>query len=298
MIMIEGPNKVGKSTLRKDLLEILGFHGYFEKCNWPGATVKHQEYFADRMTSGIETSKSAVAVWDRAWPSNFIYRQLLPDRPEAYPLESAVMAEIDFGLPMQTIGNGIILNRSEPFERDTEDPEVPFEKEVELYLEYGKRFPHWKIIDISNYSRSDIYGLAKLLAYTALKRLSESDKQLWPPRITGNLQSELLIVGPGLYNEDKSKRPLDNKAGNELLVTLGPLATIPAYTYVQAVNPAKLNSFPLVIALGNKAYTWARYYIRAEQVIQLPIPRLLAEADVTFIQKTIATIAKRRNSNA
>lgn len=189
--------------------------------------------------------------------------------------------EIEFGLPMQFMGQGIILSRGKLSDKEAE---------------YVKRFPHWRVIDTTGFTKADIMALApQLIAeYTTRWEWNEKYDRLLnrckPPAIVGNPKSPVLFVAPATRKTGELQAPFIYKSGLELLSRIGDDATKVAMTTQGAVNPAYLKHFRLAFAFGAKASTWARYYARITEVVSLPAVHSVSDEEVEFITKSILSI--------
>jgi hypothetical protein len=187
-------------------------------------------------------------------------------------------AEIEFGLPMQFMGQGIILNRVKK--------EVP----------YVERFPHWRVISTHGFTKADYAALANTLVTDYLNDASwdlRHDRlavECKPPAIVGNPKSPVLFVAPATRKTGEFQAPFIYKSGLELLSRIGDDVTKVAMVAQDSVNPAYLKHFRLAFAFGAKASTWARYYARITEVVSLPAVHNVSDEEVEFIIKSIQSI--------
>lgn len=291
MIVIEGPNNVGKTLIVNELKEILASAHFPELKFYASADM--QEYFRDHITVAQNNHPEFITVWDRSWVSNYIYNRLLPDRGEKNPITDAFIGELEYGTTMQALGQGYIILRAENFGPDDTYPELDYQKELLAYSQYAKRFPHWKVLRVDGYTKADMARLAKQIAADYMKEASELRilRQLAayckPPDFLGNPYSKVLLVAPHARGNNP---PFMYKSGLELLSRIGDSAVKCCMVSVGAVNPAYLRDFDIAFAFGTKASTWARYYARITEVVAMPQVHSVTDPEIAFISKSINSI--------
>lgn len=133
-ILLEGPEKVGKSSLARSLVErsrsldVDAVHvssRYHAKLNL--------RVYWDVLMLGKRRDLLVVA--DRAWVSEVVYSKLLGRRS---PIYSAEHAERLFGAAMGAVGIGVILappRRRAPL--DESDLQIPYNRESTAFIQYG-----------------------------------------------------------------------------------------------------------------------------------------------------------------
>lgn len=141
LIIIDGPEKVGKSTLIRRLAE---------KCRPLHAVVVASRYPSDfdasifRDAVRLGARSDTVVVMDRAWPSDVVYSALVRHSDAAVP---DVWYEWTLGLAAMTLGVRLVLappTRLAPL--DLVDHVVDYDVERAAFVQYAKRWA-WDVVD-------------------------------------------------------------------------------------------------------------------------------------------------------
>ncbi len=145
LVIIDGPEKAGKSTLIQALVEHLRRTGReAESIHW-GRMDSDDRVYSSYVMNHVLTNK--IWVWDRGWPSEHVYGVLL--NRDRRMRDNPWIGEWLHGRATQTNGVRIILTGPSPEElsnlRDESDHLVDPRKEQELYAWYGNAFK-WKVI--------------------------------------------------------------------------------------------------------------------------------------------------------
>jgi hypothetical protein len=161
MIVISGPEKVGKTTLCKKLVTMAGWAGLdADYVHFSGATPVTQA----SIDAAITSSKDML-IWDRSWACGVVYQALgIPQKPEAILAEGEKL----FGRLCRSIGTTIILvedYRKLEQRRTPDDLPIPPLDEVVAYTNYGYA-NSWSVKEAP--LRSDLDEFAWLILTNAL----------------------------------------------------------------------------------------------------------------------------------
>lgn len=145
LVIIDGPEKAGKTTLIAELVSHLRRTGReAESIHW-GRMDSDDRIYSPYVFNHVITNK--IWVWDRGWPSEHVYGVLL-DRPRRMR-DNPWIGEWLHGRAAQTNGVRIILTGPNPEEmaklRDDSDHIVAPAQEQELYRWYGEAFK-WHVL--------------------------------------------------------------------------------------------------------------------------------------------------------
>lgn len=120
MLLIEGPDMVGKTELAHALVEELktmGAHPGHDKFGLPES---------DRMLEEVRKRARRMVVTDRCWPSEVVYGHTVRGAPRVSPEECAVMLRL-----FRNVGGRMVVMRATP---------EAYEKLVELHHHRGEAF--------------------------------------------------------------------------------------------------------------------------------------------------------------
>jgi hypothetical protein len=185
ILLIEGPEKSGKTTLARQLLN-----------NLPGSTYTHwgpiaspDEYIEPMLA---HAASPHVHIWDRGWPSESIYSSLMPGRVNL--LGTAWWGEWLFRRPALTGGMAIVLlghSSNELASRRTPD-DLPVDPAVErdAYNDYAQNFRYPAMTQ----PRVETIGY---LWRKALERAA-FEPRLIPPLYAGPRHAPVVFMGDAL----------------------------------------------------------------------------------------------------
>ncbi len=177
LIVVDGPEKTGKSTMVRHLATLLH--------NFNVVTI-NSRYTANRFAGYMDALKMSTrpdtfVIMDRAWPSEAVYSTLL-NRQAAYP---DWWCEWCLGLPARTLGLVLFTNppnRLGPL--DSTDYVLDYEVERRAYEDYAAYYGY-ETIDTTQIDPLSLVDRAVDI-YSSGAR---------PPAYAGNRRPKLLIAG-------------------------------------------------------------------------------------------------------
>lgn len=151
VIVVDGPEKAGKTTFIEALAKHLKTKGISYSRRKFGPTDNDYGYGIYLQQDAVDDLVE-VAIWDRAWPSDFVYPTLVPEYRRGLnkvfwndPGASEIFNEV-----LEAYGVGVILlgPTADTLEknRDASDRQVPPKLERELYRDYGLKFG-WRVFE-------------------------------------------------------------------------------------------------------------------------------------------------------
>jgi hypothetical protein len=137
IVMITGPEKVGKTTLAREVVRQsrrLGVHAVHAAFRRPDQL--NPTAYLDMVKMGARSD--TLVVMDRGWPDEMVYGDLLRREPA---IKSEAWAEWCLGAPMRTAGMGIVL--APPRRRaqlEDNDLQIEYEDERRRFVSYGLKW--------------------------------------------------------------------------------------------------------------------------------------------------------------
>lgn len=248
VLIIEGPEKSGKSTLCKAIaIHFEGLGGKVVIRHQTGRAVPDESmYYAQLLEDTSKPADKLIAIWDRAWVSEYVYGTLLnQNRPM---VETPWVGEWLLGRMVQANGLRIILTGSSPkiltSRRDDSDLPVDPAEEQKLYIEYARRFG-WTIYrPESSWANAD--GMAAMIINQFCRSIPPAHTAL-PPVYFGVADAETIIVS----------------SRNQLIIghELGDLAFKIGWVVAHYCPPPTLRYAKTLVATDAKAVLWLQNYV-------------------------------------
>ena len=274
VIVIDGPEKAGKTTLARELeLQFERMGRSAAVTHWGPVHPDDREHteLLKQHTADLGT----VHIWDRGWPSEYVYGRLL-QRTDHRMTEDPWIGEWLHGRAVQAHGLRVILTGPSSTElsrlRDSSDHDVSPAVEQALYREYGRRFG-WLVVKNEHTSA----GLSKAVGEVMMTYLSVKQSTLHPSKWCGPMSASVLVVG-----EILSKRfipggwlPFTSRFTAMLGRELGDDAFKVAWTNAVGCDPRLMWGRGTVIACGMIAFRWCRKYKREKEdqrLVYIPHP--------------------------
>ena len=246
IILIEGCEKAGKSTLAAKLAEYLG------------GTIRHWGPVSpdDRAYTPLLKQDCASrdwVIWDRAWPSEHVYAKLLHrDRRLA---RDSWLGEWLHGRALQTAGLRVILSPRDPMRlvgmRDESDLPVDPLIEDNEFVNYGETYGYLMLKN--DYSpKGDERMIDEVLSHL------QYPLTFGPPAYAGPTNAKIIFVGEKLNSNSREPGawlPFTSRLTMELGRRLGNKAFEFGWTNVGGVPLAHLAD-RYVIACGATAEAW------------------------------------------
>jgi hypothetical protein len=254
IILIDGPEKAGKTTLAR---EVVALDPEVRYRHWtqPSGYAEYLRALYEDLCAGD------VVVWDRGWPSDAVYGELMPAGTRRFPADPW-LGEWLLGRAVDTSGLRVVLAPSTSAliyrradHQDPTDHKVNPIIERDLYVEYGERFGYAV--------RSEI-DAADLLTAARLK--SQMPCSVLPPRYSGPAKAKVVFVGEARKERSAFPLPFITPMTTQYGRLLGDAAMECGWTNVDA-HPSWLRDRELVVACGNLAIAWChRNGVEAEPV--------------------------------
>lgn len=280
VIMIDGPEKAGKTTLISELVDQLHINvgAAAERVHWGPVFPDDRAYSKTLCEHSQDLSK--VWVWDRGWPSEYVYGTLLHrDRRGS---NDPWLLEWLHGRAVQVNGVRAMVLGPDPKThmniRDETDLPVNPTDERDMYKAYAKVFG-WTIIDNIFGQWSVSQSINTILAELFSKEIYRSE-QWSPPKFAGPPDAKVVVIG-----EKLSGRPV---IGGWLPFTsyfttllgrdFGDDAFKVLWTNIADCDPRLLRDKEVIIACGRIASDWCRREFKggsSQKIINIPHPSYL-----------------------
>lgn len=191
IIAIEGPEKAGKSTFVEALSKTIGASVRHWGPISPDDRVYKQKLIED-------TASKEWVIWDRCWPSEHIYGNLLGRNRRLS--NDPWLGEWLHGRALQTNGIKAIVLPSNiedlMSKRDTTDLPVPPILEAKSYAMYAQLYD-WDV-HINNYDDESIFSFVTCvldkMRYIESRKKDEFGYKLRPPMFAGPIEADVVFV--------------------------------------------------------------------------------------------------------
>lgn len=262
IILIDGPEKTGKSTLIAELAKVLN------------ATVRHwgpvdpdDRVYTPMLKSDSQSNKWFI--WDRGWPSEHVYGKLL--HRDRRLVDDPFLGEWLHGRAVQTAGLRVILLPSSVEMlrklRNSTDLKVDPTDEYEAFYRYGHTYGYTMLCNYYNESslEDNIDSIVSRLGTAGI---------VTPPFYAGPVNARVVFVGEKRNVDARvippgSWLPFSSRLTSELGRRMGPNALKCGWTNVGDVSPEFLAN-RYVVACGEVAADWLRHTGNVRLVIPHP----------------------------
>ena len=267
LIVLDGPEKAGKSTIAK-ILETQ----YGARVRHWGKVPGHEVYLAPLID---DVADPGLVVWDRSWASEAVYGDLLGrDRELA---RDPWLGEWLYGRAIRSIGiRAMILGPSvASLRRNRDATDLPVDPAIErkAFSTYAKRFGWAEVV------HRHVEGAAEHAAHTLVTRAYYRARGTpRPPIWSGPPDASVVIVGERRNEESSSHSwlPFTTRLTTELGRRLGDAAVTEfAWTNAHDCPPEALRDARTLVACGVVATKWAKYHVGHPNVLDIPHPAWL-----------------------
>ena len=279
VIVIDGPEKAGKTTLIRSLSSEFERMGVFcSRVHW-GHIIPDDRAYTNKLIADC-TNMNKISIWDRGWPSEYVYGKLTGR--DHRMTHDPWIGEWLHGRAVQVSGLRVIFTGPHHSElsnlRDSSDMFVPPKLEQKLYIEYGKRFG-WTIIQNNHTDESLRESVSKIIVSFFSRQFNS--KEWLPPRWAGPPESKIVVIGetlskkviPGGWLPFTS--PLTTRLGREF----GDDALKVSWTNMDSCSPSQLRAKETVITCGKVVNDWYAHNrekgVKPQKIINIPHPSYL-----------------------
>ena len=256
IIVIDGPEKAGKTTLIRALVDALPAMDFTVRTRKWGPTEIDDREYSPAIQEDIEWE--GVTIWDRGWPSEAVYGELL--QRDKRLAGNPWLGEWIHSRAMMPWGARVILlgpgNNGEL--RDETDLPVDPTLERDTFEFYGSMFG-WTVI-ANEHSEEGTLQSIQIIS----KELENSFRHNQVPGYFGNPHPSIVFVDE--YRERSfrlpgSWGPFSDKYGMEVGETLGADALRCGWVTAHRYPPALLRSVPSIVSFGEGANVWVDNYV-------------------------------------
>lgn len=261
IIIVDGPEKVGKTTIIRTMKNILG-----DKVGWVRrwGPVSPDDRAYTPFLQADSASTDHIHIWDRSWASEHVYAKLL-DRDRRLRVDPW-LGEWLHSRAVWANGMCVMVlpkNAEALAPRRTED-DLPVDPIAETYEfnSYATRFMWVKVFTGSD--PDDSYKIAKYLI-SLMDRFTLEVKRI-PPIYCGPVDARVVFVGekPSTYGSIPGGwLPFTSRLTTELGRSLGDEALMCGWTNASGIDPTLLRSREIVVSCGNYARNWVNWNVLA-----------------------------------
>lgn len=250
LIILDGPEKAGKSTLVKRLEQWYGARSV----HW-GPVTDHSRYVEPLARDVLD---KGLVVWDRCWASECVYGPLL-DRQHRDESDPWLMEWL-YSRAVDTVGVKAVLlpvSTEETRER-RDDTDLPVDPDMEAasYRSYAERFG-WEVL-INDYTPRSVEDNADYLALKAWTTVASVT--LRPPQYCGPTNPRILVVGEEGNPDNPHKPrgrwlPFTSRYTTMFGRAMGDPALTCGWVNFPRVSLRTLRSPRIVVACGGRVYS-------------------------------------------
>ena len=239
VIVIDGPEKAGKSTLIEALKTELAERMYPTLVrHWVGRADPDDRIYLSALQHDTQLpATELVAIWDRGWPSEYVYGTLLGQSRRL--AQDPWLGEWNYGRLAKANGLMIMLLGPSPeilaSRRDETDLLVDPGEERKLYAEYASRFGWHRLYQ--HPVEEQVRTIVEAFNYSKFPTI--------PPAYYGNPSARVIIIDG------------DSKVGR----SFGDLAFQLGWVDAHDCPPPALRSAKLLVTCSAKAFLWASNYV-------------------------------------
>jgi len=301
VIIVDGPEKAGKTTMIKRLKSILEKGIDVDIVKWGPISPDDRVYSDPLQTySGAE---DAIAIWDRGWPSEYVYGNLLnrKRRMSQDPWLGAWLHD----RAVQSNGLRVMMLGPSPEKlaslRDRSDIAVDPKLEIQLFKQYAMKYG-WMILEGYDHTEEDLKQNVRAIITRYQEIIPSYNKAPLPPSWAGSQNADVVFVGNELseFPMPGGWLPFTSLLTTKFGRIFGDQAMTYAWTNARSCNPAYLRERRVIIACGNVAHLWVRNYIdnkenKDQQILYIPHPSYLMRFNTAKVKIALeATIKELR----
>lgn len=299
IIIIDGPEKVGKSTVIGEMEYLLNSMGRkVIKRHW-GRVDPDDRVYTEALAEDAEYDWGTVVIWDRSWVSEHVYGLLLGrDRRLA---EDPWLGEWLHG--RSTPYKVILTEKVKVLERRRDDTDLPVspKDEIAVFTRYASELHGWRAM--SNSLKPRVTAANIVGGVVTHEGFRTRAKVPTAPTYVGPTAPVVVFVADGLpdANEDPSRcwLPFSSEASTNVGRLMGSAALACGWTVPHDKTVGLIKSAKVVVAAG-KSKKWVGETETTAEVIEIPDPERAftseskkAEADRLKIKDACDSILQR-----
>jgi hypothetical protein len=253
IVVIDGPNKAGKTTLVESVRDSLLSLGYNAKIRHWGPIDPDDRVYSPALISDSK-DRDTVTIWDRSWVSEHVYGQLLK-RENRRLTNDPWLGE--FLHRRALIGNGagfILIPRTvalgkQRLDKSDEEFSADYEHERGLFLDYAVRFK-WHGI-LNDYTKESLKKNTAAIVATVTSKLPKYD----PVHMIVSTEKFVFVGSKHVDDvEDQNWLPFSSPRLVSFARLFGDYALVASWADPEYVTPAILKAFNGAVCVGQRAY--------------------------------------------
>ncbi len=271
ILVIDGPEKAGKTTLIQNILGITYARGIPARVHaWGPVDPDDRVYSPVLMEDSL--SPHVLHIWQRSWASEHVYAKLL--NRDRRLREDPWYGEWIHGRAVTAQGMCVMLLAPIPAlreRRDDTDLNIDVEKEFVEFRDYAVRF-RWRLKMLPNNMSSILPA-----AYSIMNELESKITHVIPPVYAGPLNAPVIIIGEkrSMNTQPWEWLPFSSRLTTIFGRTFGDAAFRYGWGNAQDTPPAVLSEARVVISCGDVARKWVANYVSPVTHISVPHPSYL-----------------------
>lgn len=271
ILVFDGPEKSGKSTLIESVRERIEQHGRKVRVRRWGP-VDNDSVYARPLAD--DATWDGITIWDRSWVSEHVYSLLLARGRRLG--ENPWLGEWLYGRTIQNVGLGFIVSGPESriLEERRDNTDLPVSPALEQwnFVSYANRFG-WILLNDTNYrpgshAWTDVIDEIMLYVYLANKR----SRKAFVPNYCGPQDAEVIFVMNPVKSRGDQWLPFSRDADAIYGKMLGEDAFKCGWMEARGIPPNEIATAKVVVACGEAARKWAHFYVQPRMLVVLPAP--------------------------
>lgn len=258
IIVIDGPEKVGKTTLVHQLASTLVSRGHNVAFRKWGLIFPDDRVYLEPLSHDV-VYRDTVTIWDRSWASEHVYGRLLKRNRRL--AEDPWLGEWLYGRAVTTAGLKVMLEGDPKMlaeKRDSTDlPVDPFE-ENKAFSSYAEQYGWW--LFNTQYSESKLKNVAGYIV-DMLELINPPDIA---PAYAGDKSPAVIFVGEVRSQNPQlvgAWLPFTSRYTTEFARPLSSAAMRCGWTNAHEIAPQKLRNARVIVSCGGAAKTWVKNYV-------------------------------------
>lgn len=268
IVIIDGPEKVGKSTLIAQLVKTLDSRGTQSRVRKWGQVFPDDRVYLEPLKQDSK-DKDIVSIWDRSWASEYVYGKLL-ERDRRLAIDPW-LGEWLYGRACDV--KVMLTAEIEQLRARRDETDLPVDPANEMveYQNYAIQFG-WETMS-TRYSKTYLDDAVNRI----IEMLSTSKPMIdVAPIYAGPREPIVIFVGeirsanPQMVG---SWLPFTSRYTTELARNLGQWAMQCGWTNAHEIAPQKLRGAEVIVSCGKIASDWVKnYVITSNKIMHLIIP--------------------------